>query len=289
MRVLVATDGSQDAKAAVEWVRRLPLADDARFLVVSVIPPPVVASQADWVTTERQVRVHEAHEAIDEACKLLGVAVASRLAEGDAREEIIATAIGWAADLIVLGARGLGAVKEFLLGSVSLGVARHAPCPVLVCKGSPRSVHTITIAHDGSPGAEEALRFVTGLPLLPATRLRIIGVADPVRYPPTAPEIIGGALRAAVADIERERRATLERRLAPAIAAARACVSTADLSIGLGQPATEILRYADVTDTDLLVLGARGLGTMKRLLLGSVSEAVLRHAGCSVLVVRSRP
>jgi nucleotide-binding universal stress UspA family protein len=288
MRVLVATDGSADAKAAVEWTRRLPLADDARFLVVSVIPRPAAPDQPDWVTTERQIRVHEAHEAIDEACKLLGAWAASRLAEGDAREEIVAAAIDWAADLIVLGARGLSAVKEFLLGSVSLGVARHAPCPVLVCKGSPRSVHTITIAHDGSPGAREALRLVAGLPLLPATRLRIVGVAPPMRYPPTAPEIIGGALRGAVADVERERCAALERTLTPELATLRARVSTADLSIAVGQPASEILRYADVTDTDLLVVGARGLGTMKRLLLGSVSEAVLRHAACPVLVVRGR-
>jgi nucleotide-binding universal stress UspA family protein len=288
MRVLVATDGSVDAKAAVEWTRRLPLAGDARFLVVSVVPRPVVPDQPDWVTKERQIRVHAAHEAIDEGCKLLGVSTASRLAEGDAREEIVAAAVDWAADLIVLGARGLSAVKEFLLGSVSLGVARHAPCPVLVCKGSPRSVHTITIAHDGSPGAREALRLVTALPLLPATRLRIIGVAEPMRYPPTAPEIIGGALRAAVADVEHERCAALERTLTPEIEALRARVTTADLSIAVGHPAPEILRYADVTDTDLLVVGARGLGTMKRLLLGSVSEAVLRHAACPVLVVRGR-
>ena len=288
MRVMVATDGSADAKAAVEWVRRLPLADDARFLVLSVIPRPLVANQADWETTERQVRVHEAHEAIDDACRLLGASVASRIAEGDAREEIVATALDWAADLIVLGARGLSAVKEFLLGSVSLGVARHAPCPVLVCKGSPRSVHTITVAHDGSPGARAAFTFVTGLPLLPATHMRIIGVAEPMRYPPTAPEIIGGALRAAVADIERERCASLERALAPEIAALRARVSTADLTVAVGLPAPEILRYADVTETDVLVVGARGLGTMKRLLLGSVSEAVLRHAACPVLVVRGR-
>jgi nucleotide-binding universal stress UspA family protein len=95
-------------------------------------------------------------------------------------------------------------------------------------------------------------------------------------------------LRASIADIERERCAALERALTPEIAALRQRVSTADLTIAIGPVAPEILRYADVTDTDLLVVGARGLGTMKRVLLGSVSEAVLRHAGCPVLVVRGR-
>jgi nucleotide-binding universal stress UspA family protein len=88
--------------------------------------------------------------------------------------------------------------------------------------------------------------------------------------------------------VEHERCAALERALTPEIEALRARVTTADLSIAVGHPAPEILRYADVTDTDLLVVGARGLGTMKRLLLGSVSEAVLRHAACPVLVVRGR-
>jgi nucleotide-binding universal stress UspA family protein len=288
VRVIVATDGSADAKGAVEWARRLPLPDDARYLVVSVVPPPALPHLPDWETTERQARVHAAHEAIDEACALFGASVEGRLAEGDPREAIVAAATEWAADLIVLGARGLGAVKEFLLGSVSLGVARHAPCPVLVCKGSPRSARTVTIAHDGSPGAREALRFVGGLPLPSSTRLRLIGVAEPVRFPPPVPEILGGALRGTAAEMEHERRAALERTLAPEAAALRARVATVNLTVTVGLPAPEILRYADITDTDLIVLGARGLGIMKRLVLGSVSEAVLRHAGCPVLIVRGR-
>lgn len=190
MRVIVATDGSAEAKGAVEWARWLPLPTDARYLAVSVVPPPALPHLSDWETSERQARVHAAHEAIDEACALLGASVEGRLAEGDPREAIVAAATEWGADLIVLGARGLSAVKEFLLGSVSLGVARHAPCPVLVCKGSPRNARTVTIAHDGSPGAREALRFVGGLPLPPSTRLRLIGVAEPVRFPPPVPEIL---------------------------------------------------------------------------------------------------
>jgi nucleotide-binding universal stress UspA family protein len=226
----------------VEWARRLPLPDDARYLVVSVVPPPALPHLPDWETTERQARVHAAHEAIDEACALFGASVEGRLAEGDPREAIVAAATEWAADLIVLGARGLGAVKEVL----------------------------------------------RGLPLPSSTRLRLIGVAEPVRFPPPVPEILGGALRGTAAEMEHERRAALERTLAPEAAALRARVATVNLTVTVGLPAPEILRYADITDTDLIVLGARGLGIMKRLVLGSVSEAVLRHAGCPVLIVRGR-
>jgi nucleotide-binding universal stress UspA family protein len=56
-----------------------------------------------------------------------------------------------------------------------------------------------------------------------------------------------------------------------------------------GTPADEIVRDAERHASDLVVVGARGLGAFKRLVLGSVSESVLRHAPCPVLVVRPRP
>jgi nucleotide-binding universal stress UspA family protein len=56
-----------------------------------------------------------------------------------------------------------------------------------------------------------------------------------------------------------------------------------------GYPADEIIATAGDFDTDLVVVGARGLGGMARLLLGSVSERVLRHARCPVLIVKEGP
>jgi nucleotide-binding universal stress UspA family protein len=56
-----------------------------------------------------------------------------------------------------------------------------------------------------------------------------------------------------------------------------------------GPVAPCILAEADKHASDLIVVGARGLGVVKRMLLGSVSEAVLRHANCPVLIVHRRP
>ena len=55
-----------------------------------------------------------------------------------------------------------------------------------------------------------------------------------------------------------------------------------------GDPAREIVKSADSRDADLVVLGARGLRTLGRLLLGSVSETVLHHVGRPVVIVRER-
>jgi nucleotide-binding universal stress UspA family protein len=287
MRVLVAIDGSPDASNAVDWVRHLPLPADAMFRVVSVLS--VSACMPDLDAAAWHVVRRAAEGVVDDTRRRLGgPPVENALLEGDPREAIPADARRWGADLIVLGARGLGAVKEFLLGSVSLGVARHAPCSVVVCKGSPRDVRTITIAYDGSLGASEAITFVTGLRLPHHTHLRLIGVAEAVRYPFHGPGILGQTMQAATAAVEAERKQALAAKLIPAVSRLWTRVATVDSTANVGTPASEILRYADVTETDLLVLGARGLGTMSRLLLGSVSETVLRHAHCPVLIVRER-
>jgi len=290
MRILFATDGSADATIAAEWIRHMPFPTDARYRVISVVAPPALPALPDLEHGVRQTAVRAAQGAVAEARALLPSSDASDdgVLEGAARDTIVRTAADWAADLVVVGARGLGAVKEFLLGGVSHGVARHAPCPVLVCRGAPRQVRVITIAHDGSPGAAGALKLVSGLRLPHHAHLRVVGVADPVRYPATAPGILGAALHHAIAQVEGERKAALEKQLQPAVNELWNRVATVDMSVVVGSPAWEILRYADVTETDLLVMGARGMGTMERLLLGSVSESVLRQASIPVLIARER-
>jgi len=151
MRVLLATDGSNDAKAAVEWLHHLPLPGDRDVMVITVVMPPLIPVVPDLVGELHGALIADARRLADDtASELLCRTAIGRVVEGDPREEIVAAAREWGADLIVLGARGLGAIKEFLLGSVSLWVARHAPCPVLVCKGTPRTVRTITVGLDGS-------------------------------------------------------------------------------------------------------------------------------------------
>jgi nucleotide-binding universal stress UspA family protein len=56
--------------------------------------------------------------------------------------------------------------------------------------------------------------------------------------------------------------------------------------LAVGKPDKEIVRLAGELDADIVVLGSRGLGAVGRVLLGSVSDSVVRHAWCSVLVVR---
>jgi nucleotide-binding universal stress UspA family protein len=96
--------------------------------------------------------------------------------------------------------------------------------------------------------------------------------------------MIQAQLQAAVAAAEGERRDALQQ----AFAAARPLLPTGKIQETLtsGDPATEVLRIANGNAVDLVVLGARGLGVVQRLLLGSVSEAVLQDAQCAVLIAK---
>jgi nucleotide-binding universal stress UspA family protein len=284
MRVVLATDGSSDAKAAVAWLRALPLPPDREVMVITVVSRMYVPLDPDLIGRLDAALVAEARRLADDTAAevLTGRSATGRVAQGDPRDEIIDAAKGWGADLIVMGARGLGAVKEFFLGSVSHGVARHAPCPVLVCHGAPRPVRTITVGIDGSAHAQRAVAWLAALPLAPTTRLRLVAVAEPQHYPASAPAPVRETLRT----VESQRRAMLEAGLRPAIALLDGRVDGIESRVVTGAPADMILREADREDSDLIVVGARGVGPVERLLLGSVSESVVRHARCPVLVVR---
>jgi nucleotide-binding universal stress UspA family protein len=140
------------------------------------------------------------------------------------------------------------------------------------------------VALDGSENALNALRLFARWPKLADLTVRLVGVVEPLPFPRTAPKMIQARLQAAVAAAEAERRDVLQQ----AFAMARPLLPAGKITETLtsGDPASEVLRIADENDVDLIVLGARGLGVVQRLLLGSVSEAVLHDAQCAVLIAK---
>lgn len=289
MRVLLATDGSTDALTATRWLRLFPLPADSPVLVLmvaEVVEPPVRAETLEHL---RDAVLGDARRIGDEARRLLGPRGPGsevRVSEGEPRAEIVRAAEEWRAELLVMGARGLGGVRGLLLGSVSQDVARHAPCPVLVVKGQPKGLRRAVVAVDGSPDSLEAVRFFAALPLPAKLRVRLVGVVHRHRIPPLAPRAAQAHLRAVVAQLERERTAEVETALQGAAAALREKAGAVELAIPVGRPGEQVVREAAEFAADLVVVGARGLGGVKRFLLGSVSEEVLRAARCPVLIVK---
>lgn len=289
MRILLATDGSEDASMATAWLAGFPIPTNSLLRVVSAVSIPPSALDLPTVREFEASLRGAARQTAETARAALAhrfVGTDVQVPEGDAREAILRVAKEWRADLVVLGARGLGTVAGFLLGSVSLGVARHAPCNVLVVKGAADVIRGALVAIDGSAHAAAAAAFLARLPLDPTVAVRLVGVAQPPYYPATTPKLVTGIVREALAQILKERSTTLEQALATAAEPFSGVVKNVEPRVLVGHPVDALTRAAATPEIGLVVLGARGLGTLERLLLGSVSEGVLRHVDRPVLIVK---
>ena len=290
MRVLLATDGSEDARVATAWLTRLPLPAGSRLRIVSAVSLPPSALDLPIVRDfhgSLREQTRRAAEAAQSALAARFPDAEVHLPEGDARVAILGAAEEWPADLIVMGARGLGAVAGFLLGSVSLGVTHHARCSVLVVKGAAGRLGGALVAVDGSEHARAAAAFLAGLPLDPSFVVKLVGVVEVPPYPGTTPRFASGMVRQAIKDIVKERRDALEQALGEAAAPFAGVVKKVERQVLTGHPVDALVGAAATPGVDLVVVGARGIGALRRLVLGSVSEGVLRHVDRPVLIVKT--
>jgi nucleotide-binding universal stress UspA family protein len=288
MRVMLATDGSKDAQAAAAFLRELPLPPSTTLRITMVVTLPSVARDVPSVREFERSVADEARSVLDKARAALtrrGLTIETEVAVGDPKAEIVRIAEEWGADLVVLGARGLSPIKRFFLGSVSVAVASHARCSVLVVKGRPRKLGSMLVAFDGSEDSFRAVRFLRSLALPRQTKVRLLSVIEPSRYPTSAPKALRGQLVGMLKELESERRGQLEKALEKAAIELGDKMTRVTRATATGDPATVI---AAGSNADLIVVGARGQGGMARLLLGSVSEKVLRDAKCPVLIVKGR-
>jgi nucleotide-binding universal stress UspA family protein len=137
--ILLATDGSPSAQDATETALALAQATRWRLHVLSIWRRPVLPLDvpsddgiAELALIERN-RARVAAEQVAELGRSRGIQATAEIREGEAAEEICATAADCAAELIVLGAHGRGPVKR-VFGSVSSRVVHDAPCPVVIAR-----------------------------------------------------------------------------------------------------------------------------------------------------------
>jgi len=140
IRVIVGMDGSKGAEAAVSAIaaRHWPKGSEARIVNGFPVIPPMGAENAaasigEWIADEK-ARVDEMMERAVAKLKGAGLTVSKAMKQEDARQSLISEAESWKADCIFVGARGMGAIERFLIGSVSSYVATHAPCSVEVIR-----------------------------------------------------------------------------------------------------------------------------------------------------------
>lgn len=292
MRILLALDGSAPALVARDLVAGLPWPPGSEIRLVAAFQTPIdwtggLGSTMSWVGDAEDAMRDELASMLDEAAGPLndrGWTVDREVVADRAGSAIVDAAERWKADLIVMGSRGRGPVTSMVLGSVAGEVSTHAHCPVLVAR-HPRVTHLV-VATDGSdianhiPDRLEAWGVFKGLPA--------DAVAVSIPDSPTFELVVGlytlgdDRLAARREDLRERYRHDAER-----LTARLEEIGLPTMShVRSGDPTHEILAVATERGADLIVTGSRGLGTLDRLLLGSVARNILTHAKTSVLIVR---
>jgi nucleotide-binding universal stress UspA family protein len=131
MKILLAYDGFDHSRHALEETAKLAADGKAEITVLSVVPPDARASKSGGHV---MLRPH-AHEDVARAHKYLrerDIPSEMKMDAGDPAEQIVAEAEDGGYDIVVVGSRGRGALGRLILGSVSTEVIARAPCPVLV-------------------------------------------------------------------------------------------------------------------------------------------------------------
>jgi nucleotide-binding universal stress UspA family protein len=198
------------------------------------------------------------------------------------------------ADLLVIGARGHGGFRGLLLGSVSQQCLHHATVPVAVVRSTtaptaeaegpvPGTDGRVVVGVDGSPSSVAALRWALTEGTL---RKATVEVVHAWEAPPAFDPIVGG-FPYDVAEVQSGARQRIDELIDDAVASTGATDVSVERTVAAGGPAASVLDAA--AGAELVVIGRRGVGGFARLLLGSVSENVARHAPCPVVVTPPEP
>jgi nucleotide-binding universal stress UspA family protein len=282
-KVIVGFDGSEQARDALVLGAIL-TASDGELVVCCVhrfgtLSARVEPSAPDLDHEQAEHCLKEASQLLDGAPTITPLSIAGV----SGAMALLHTAAEQHADLLVLGSSHRGAVGRVLVGSVTEEALHGAPCPVAVAPvgfhRSPKLARLckIAVAYDDGLQAATALGVAGKLASETGAHLQVFAIAN------TATSMVVGS----TADLAYSARVdsrvqTAEHDLAAAVASLPGEL-TVTSEVRKGLPAEEILRNSH--GVDLLVLGSRRRGPLRRMVLGSVGDAVVRAAACPVLIV----
>ncbi|GJL55494.1 MAG: hypothetical protein NPIRA02_26260 [Nitrospirales bacterium] len=287
MKIILAADGSEQSYEAVRGLTGLSHAEELTVLTVISVPglsyPTIGMGIAKDLSmqVERAMR-EEGESLLERVVSLLPPnpgPVKKILQLGDPAEVIIRVAEERQADLIVIGARGLGQIHEHMFGSVSHRVMSHAPCSTLIVKDSLRNIQNILIPLANQEDEESIVKFFEMKPFketVYVTLMHVVPFSQPV-WPVGA--MIPEGFRKEI--IEHGEQFTEE-----VASKLRSLGHEAKGVSVMGAPSISIANEVRESKPDLLVMRTHSRSGLSRFLLGSVSHSVVHHTHCPVLLVR---
>lgn len=283
-KILLAIDHSPYAIDAARFLARLPHADPLEVTVLTVLQSGFINhsdATAPWMREADRVAAMEAFEEVEQMFDGANVRLRHELHEGHAAQTIVEAATELQADLVVIGARGHSNISRMLLGSTSDYVATHAPCSVLVIRPSTRERGTgplqITLGYEKTGPAQAALEELAEIGWGEGAEIHVVSVSPYMSGFFGEIEIDPESITQATDALQRASDQLCNRQL-------ESQTHLLDYEhIGEG-----LTKYVSDSAADLIVIGETSRSRLGRVLLGSTSRYVLRHAPCSVWITRNR-
>lgn len=286
--VVLGHDGTPRSDAALDWAARHAMTHGRPLRVVHAAGVPTAYDSFSGIQENREDLRMLGQQIVDAAVGRAhdlapGLTVWSEVVVGNPHQVLLDAAEG--AHLLVVGSRGRGSLASLLLGSVSVDVSAHAPCPVVVVRPEKDRarfgpyLHHLVVGVDGTQASRGALDVAFAMASSERKPLAVVhawGAAGVYR------DLLGHQARLDVAE---------EHELAVAESVAGYAERYPDVHVTQHQeeedPARALVMASE--DADLIVLGSRGRGDAASVVLGSVSRYVVEHAQCPVMVVRRSP
>jgi nucleotide-binding universal stress UspA family protein len=300
MKVIIGYDGSTHADNAIDDLQWAGMPSKVDAIVLSAVEWPTIEAIRSWGMVETDFspewirRMNKAEEVAQAGCHRLQRMFPEWNIEMEFSAENPALAIleraksnlADLADLIVVGTHGRSAVGRALLGSVSMKVVREAPCAVRVARVSRHNNPLrLIIGVDGSAESEAAVSEMCRRFWPIGTESRIVAVHE-VMVPVHAARV---AIGDGICDrIHEEQLIHLKSAIDHATERLHEAGVLTTPVIEQGDPRDVLLNQARVWNADSVFVGSRGMGRVEGMLIGTVSEATVAHAPCTVEVVHRR-
>jgi nucleotide-binding universal stress UspA family protein len=284
MKTLLAIDGSENANEALRLLQYLSI-DRLILLHALNVPKPAYpmmipeVAQELYHEVERSMRT-DGERLLDRAVSLLPLhtgPVKKILRVGSPAEVILTTAEEEKSELIVMGARGLGPIKERLFGSVAHRILTAAVCPKLIVPHGVKTIRHVLLPLRSSSDTEDAIGFLELRPFRQPVELTLLSVLP--SYSPT-----WGTAAVAAQPLQAREAENAQLFLQSTAHRLERSGYTVQSRVLTGTPVESILDQARAQRVDLILMGSRGRQGLRRLVLGSVAHAVLHSTPCPVLV-----
>lgn len=285
MKILLTVDGSDHSYEAVRSLKYLSRAEELHIVHVLDVPSPAYpmmmpeVAQELYETVERNMH-DDGVRLLDRIVSLLPLdvgPVTKHLIVGSPADQIVALAEQLKVGLILLGTRGLGPIKERLIGSVSHRVLTFGPGTKLILPGPLKMLHDILLPLQGTYDADHALAFLQQKPFRDSPTITLFTVLPHTRPPWPVDAVLAEQMETHALRKANDFLGEMAAKLIPWGYQTRVVTT-------LGAPVDGILQEGKALNPDLILMGSRGRRGLTRMVLGSVSHALL-HQGTYPLMI----